>query len=190
MPTDRHPHDRNVDDGRAWVEHLRRGDPAAWRELVAELGGDVAGYARSKGVSDADDLVSDVFEALASRIIDFEGGARALRSFAFTIAHHRIADHHRRRSTRPTSEELDDAIALPDATDHDRPDHAAGSVDAMRLIDSLPPDQREVMLLHTFGQLQLNEIADVLGKRPGTIRQLQLRARRRLRKQVEGGVTR
>jgi RNA polymerase sigma-70 factor (ECF subfamily) len=51
---------------------------------------------------------------------------------------------------------------------------------ALERVGSLPPDQAEVILLRVLGGLPVDEVAQILGKRPGTIRVTQHRALRRL----------
>ncbi|MEM8745236.1 MAG: RNA polymerase sigma factor [Actinomycetota bacterium] len=170
------------------LDAARAGDPRAWRRLVDDLGGDIIGYARSRGIPDAEDLAGDVFEVLARRIGSFQGDQRAFRSFAFTVAHHRIADHFRSASQqreRPPAPYL--AAAESAKGEHEA--ETVGALDALATIVQLPPDQRDSMLLHVFGQLDLVEVAQVLGKEPDAVRQLQRRARRRLRTETTGRVT-
>ena len=44
----------------------------------------------------------------------------------------------------------------------------------------LSPDQAEVVLLRVIGGLRVSQVAELLGKRPGTVRVLQHRGLRRL----------
>jgi hypothetical protein len=62
------------------VERARGGDGEAWSQIVRELGPRVQGYARGKGVVDAEDVVQDVFIAAARRIGDFDGDDQPARS--------------------------------------------------------------------------------------------------------------
>jgi RNA polymerase sigma-70 factor (ECF subfamily) len=48
-------------------------------------------------------------------------------------------------------------------------------------IGELAPDQRTVVLLRIIGDLTIEEIAGVLGKRPGAVKALQRRGLRRLK---------
>ena len=58
---------------------------------------------------------------------------------------------------------------------------------AIRLItSSLSPDQAEVVILRVIGQLGVDEVAAIMGKRRGTIRVLQHRALRRLAQVLQG----
>ncbi|HCO03468.1 MAG TPA: hypothetical protein DIT48_08945, partial [Actinobacteria bacterium] len=51
---------------------------------------------------------------------------------------------------------------------------------AIACIAALPPAQAEVLLLRVLGGLSVKEVADIIGKRPGTVRVIQHRALARL----------
>jgi RNA polymerase sigma-70 factor (ECF subfamily) len=52
------------------------------------------------------------------------------------------------------------------------------------LTSVLPAEQAEVLMLRVVGGLPVEEVARVVGKRPGTVRVLQHRALRRLASQL------
>ena len=172
-----------------FVARLIAGDEPTWAALYQDHAGRIAGYARSKGVADPDDLVGDVFAAAAERIDQFEGDAGRLRSWLFTIAHHRLADdlrRRRRRATDPTAPS--DLESLSSATDllgdaDDRLD-ASG---ALGLLDLVTPDQRDVVVLRILGELSIAETAEVVGKPPGAVKALQHRAIARIQRELDGG---
>ena len=59
-----------------------------------------------------------------------------------------------------------------------------------RLVEVLPADQAEVVLLRVVGGLSAEETGEVMGKKPGTIRVLQHRALDRLARDfAEAAVT-
>ena len=51
--------------------------------------------------------------------------------------------------------------------------------------DLLSPDDREVLELRVIGEFSSDEVAEVLGKKPGTVRMAQARALERLREHLE-----
>lgn len=168
------------------VARLQAGDEPAWAELYQELAGRIAGYARSKGVPDPDDLVGDVFAAAAERIGRFDGGPPQLRSWMFTIAHHRLADDVRRRKRRATAatapHELDDLDAcvdpFGDATERIDADGA------LALLEWVTDDQREVLTLRILGELSIAETAAIMGRPEGAVKALQHRAIARIQRQL------
>lgn len=171
------------------MPRLRSGDEGAWRTLYDRHAGQIAGYARSRGVRDVDDLVGDVYTSAAERIAHFAGDDAALRSWLFTIAHHRIADAHRRRVRRRT-EPVDPAAPALIEVDADRTAEITSRLDAagaMALLDTLTDDQRDVIVLRVLGQLSIAETAEVVGKPEGAVKALQHRAIARLQRALAGG---
>lgn len=177
------PRDASADD---LVARLKAGEERAWAELYGEHAGRIAGYARSKGVRDPDDLVGDVFAAAAERVGRFDGDASRLRSWLFTIAHHRLADDLRRRRRRNTDvappAELADAVRTVDETDEsaDRLD-ADGALAMLRWVTD---EQREVLILRILGELSIAETAEIVGKPPGAVKALQHRAIARIQRRL------
>lgn len=182
------PWQRDGSSDDPFVARLIAGDEPAWAELYTEHAGRIAGYARSKGVTDPDDLVGDVFAAAAERLGRFEGDRGRLRSWLFTIAHHRLADDLRRRRRRATDatppsdfESLTGgADLLGDA------DERLDADGALALLDLVTPDQREVLVLRILGELSIAETAAVVGKPPGAVKALQHRAIARIQRELGG----
>lgn len=57
---------------------------------------------------------------------------------------------------------------------------SAGDDAARRIVSLLPADQAEVILLRVVGDLSVEQVAEIVGKRPGTVRVLQSRGLKRL----------
>jgi RNA polymerase sigma-70 factor (ECF subfamily) len=53
------------------------------------------------------------------------------------------------------------------------------------ILGELSPDQRDVLLLRVIGDLSIEEVARVIGKRPGAVKQLQRRGLAAARKHLE-----
>jgi len=145
----------------------------------------VAAFLRVRGSRDPDDLTSEVFLVVFDRLPSFRGDAMAFRSFVFSIAYRRLVDELRMRSRRRDTVEL-----LP----HEDPRRASSAEDEAEtrigdqrvraLLDDLPPDQRDVMVLRIVADLTIDQIADIVGKRPVAVKALQRRALERLRKKL------
>ncbi len=172
----------------------RTGSSWAVTTLYRDLQPSLLGYLRAQEPIHAEDLASDVWIGVGQGIGRFEGDEGAFRGWVFTIARRRVLDLRRqrgRRQTDPAPSEHFAAIAAPD--DPEASVLAAlGGDEARQLIMSLlPADQADVVLLRVIGGLDTSQVAEVLGKRPGTVRVLQHRALRRLAKAFAAkGVTR
>jgi RNA polymerase sigma-70 factor (ECF subfamily) len=155
----------------------RSGGEAAWAELYRELAPAVLGYLRASGAAEPEDTLGEVFLQVARDLGRFEGDEQRFRSWIFTIAHHRMIDASRRRARRPV--EL--VAEPPEPAGPPGPDAAEQALarledeQVLRVLESLSPDQRAVLLLRVIGGLTGQEAADVLGKRLGAVKQLQRR---------------
>jgi RNA polymerase sigma-70 factor (ECF subfamily) len=158
------------------------GHGTALGELFHDVHPRVVRYLRAFEPSEAEDLASDTWLALASALPTFRGDEQGLRALAFTIARRRLIDLQRRRARHRS---------VPIGAEHIEERTPAGDVEeealtalateaALERVGALPVDQAEVILLRVLGGLPVDEVARILGKRPGTIRVTQHRALRRL----------
>lgn len=169
----------------ATVAAARTGDRAAFGRLWLELSPRVAGYLRSHGVAEAEDVTSEVFLAVFRQMGRFSGGGSAFRALVFTVAHRRQVDWHRQRARRGAVLTLDEVGA-------ERPEPSAESAalalleqeHVAALLHTLTPDQRSVLTLRVVADLSLEETAAVLGKDLGAVKSLQHRALARLRRKL------
>jgi RNA polymerase sigma-70 factor (ECF subfamily) len=119
------------------------------------------------------------------------GGPAGLRTLLFSIAHARMVDHHRTSSRRPGALEYDpqtDRRTAPSAEDTALQSIQAATVIA--LLDELTDDQREVLALRLIADLTVDQVAEVVGKSPGAVKQHQRRGLIALRELlVSRGVT-
>jgi len=158
---------------------------ALWREYAPA----VAAFVRVRGSREPDDLTSEVFLVVFDSLNTFTGGQAEFRSFVFSIAYRRLVDELRMRSRRGTPEEWTpegDRRHSPSAEED--AEARLGDVATQRLLDDLPPDQRDVMVLRIIGDLTIEQVAAVVGKREGAVKALQRRALENLRKKI--GTTR
>jgi RNA polymerase sigma-70 factor, ECF subfamily len=137
-------------------------------------------YAHEPG--DAEDLASETWLDVAAGLHRFTGDEDAFRRWLFSIARRRLIDfgrHRARRRTEPLPSER-----LPErATSSDSESEAIAAAStraALARLSSLPGDQAEVLLLRVLADLSVEDVAVILGKRPGTVRVLQHRALARL----------
>jgi RNA polymerase sigma-70 factor (ECF subfamily) len=142
-----------------------------------------------------EDLASEAWAGAASLLPRFEGDARAFRALLFTLARRRTVDHYRKAGRAPSVVEFVDA---------DHAEHTADGIDLETavisdlsaqdaieaLVKGLPTAQAEVVLLRVVGDLSVEEVADIMGRTPGSVRVIQHRALQRLVKKFKKVVTR
>jgi RNA polymerase sigma-70 factor (ECF subfamily) len=131
----------------------------------------------------ARDLSADVFNRLLSTLENGHGPDRSVRSWLYTCAHNVVVDHYRRRNFRaylPLPEQLADTEANP-------AQEAEAHIDADRVrqaMDTLTPDQRQVITLKFLGEFSNAEIAEIMDKPVGAVKQLQFRGLASLQRQL------
>ncbi|WP_241704671.1 RNA polymerase sigma factor [Leifsonia shinshuensis] len=181
--------------GAASVDAAARDDAgstaAVFTDAYRALAAPVLAYLRSQGVEDPEAVTQDVFVALYPRLDTLTGGGDGLRTLVFSIAHARVVDHHRRRARAPEPVEYDprtDSRSAPSAED----DVVGGATGVGQLIERLAPEYRDVIALRILAELTIDEVAQLLGRSPGAVKQLQRRALIALRRElaVEAEVTR
>ena len=163
----------------------RAGAPWACRELWEGHAPAVAAFLTARGSREPDDLTSEVFLTVFDRLGAFRGDAAAFRSFVFSVAYRRLVDELRMRSRRGETEQLSVSSDPRRASSaEDEATARLGDAAALRLLDGLPADQRDVMVLRIVADLTVEQVAGVLGKRTGAVKALQRRALARLAKNL------
>jgi RNA polymerase sigma-70 factor (ECF subfamily) len=123
----------------------------------------------------AKDLCGEVFARFLSALRDHTAPRKTLGGWLFGVARHLINDHFRQQY-RVEEVELDESIASEEAGPAARLDDQLLRDDLRRALGSLTPDQRHVIALRIGQGLPIEEVARLLGKSVGAIKQMQLRA--------------
>jgi RNA polymerase sigma-70 factor, ECF subfamily len=173
-------------DFQSALRAAQAGEEWALARLYRDVHPRLLRYLRARGATDPDDLAADVWLEAATKLSRFHGDEIDLRRWFFTIARRRFVDGKRRearRRTEPAAAETLAGLAAPD----DPETAAIGAVTlevALRRVAALPPDQADVVLLRILGDLSVEDVAELLGKRPATVRVLQHRALARLAREL------
>jgi RNA polymerase sigma factor (sigma-70 family) len=138
-------------DGAAFEELFRRYAPALLRVIGRQL----------SSPAEAHDLVQQTFLQLHRARHDFRPGAR-LRPWIFTIALNLKREHFRRLRRRPEAPLELDGRNDP-ATPPVSPERAENERAVRGALDQLPPDHREVIVLHWFEGLSFPEVSAIVG---------------------------
>ena len=166
-----------AEPGEDIVAAALRGEGDALRAVYEWLAPAVIGYLRAKGADDPDGLTSEVFLAVLPQLPELSGGAEGLRRLVFTVAHARLVDDFRRRERRGEVSEYrpeDDARASESAESVAVAN--VGHESVLRVLQQLPEDQRDVLVLRFVADLSLEQVAEVMGRSAGAVKQLQRRA--------------
>lgn len=161
----------------------RPADDGAFCAVYREFAPAVLSYLRSRDVEDPEGMTQEVFLALYPQLDGIRGGVKGVKSLVFSIAHARYVDEHRQRVKAPQSNGYDpEADPRCTASAEDQMLAAEGSENVKTLLGTLQHDQQEVLALRIVADLSLEATAEIMGKTPGAIKQLQRRALCRLRK--------
>jgi RNA polymerase sigma-70 factor (ECF subfamily) len=163
----------------------RRGKAWAYEHLFHLVGDPLLGYLRAQGAEDADVIVNDVLMRALTQLDGFEGGESGFRAWVFTIARCRLIDERRARQRRIGAQTLGPASEwLPGGDAEDDAMAELGSEWVAAILDSLAPDQRDVLLLRIVSDLSIEETSMVLAKTPGAVKALQHRALASIRRKI------
>ena len=153
-------------------------------EAYASVQGDVVRYLGAVvGRSVAEDVASQVWVEVVAGAGAFRGDSAAFRRWVLATARRRALDHRRRWWQRSV------VLRPPGAFELDQPvvDEEIGEDVAAAIvrIKRLPAAQAEVVLLRVLGGYSAEEVAELTGRSPGSVRVIQHRALRRLAKELE-----
>jgi RNA polymerase sigma-70 factor, ECF subfamily len=158
------------------------GDERAYAELWRELNPSLVRYLRVLAADAAEDVASETWLEVVRGLDRFVGDEAGFRSWVFTIARYRALDALRRAAREPVA--LVQPEMLPDTEEGvDAADAALETLSteaALALIAGLAPDQAEVVALRVVANLDVAQVAKIVGKRPGAVRVLCHRGLRRL----------
>jgi RNA polymerase sigma-70 factor (ECF subfamily) len=158
------------------IARAKEGDRDAIRLLYIRYSGNVYGYLRSivRDDKEAEDLTQHVFLKLMTAIGKYQDQGVPFSGWLLRLARNVALDHLRRRRPTPT-EEVFDAGSYSD--DEDAREHAR---DLHAALDSLPEEQRQVMIMRHVVGLSPPEIAERMGRSESSVHGLQHRGRRAL----------
>jgi RNA polymerase sigma-70 factor (ECF subfamily) len=162
------------------------GFPWAYEQLFHAFSRPLASFFRLQGASDPDGSVNDVLLSAFQNLRRFSGTEAQFRAWLFTIARNRMIDEHRRSRRRVSTQPIEPAFDQADdgVGAEERALGALGDQVALGLIESLVPDQREVMFLRIVADLTIEQIAEIVNKRPGAVKALQRRALGAIRRRM------
>lgn len=165
----------------------RAGDAAGFAVLWRSLQPLVLRYLRVLAGQSAEDVASETWLQVARDLHRFQGDAAEFRVWLFRLARNRGIDE-LRKAGRRREIYTEEGVAPEQQPTADAAQEALDGFDtawAIRIISSLPRIQAEVVMLRVVAGLDVGQVADVLGKRPGAVRVAAMRGLRQLAQHAE-----
>jgi RNA polymerase sigma-70 factor, ECF subfamily len=162
-------------DERLMIEAAQR-DPSRFAALYEQNFDRVYAFVarRVRDRSEAEDVTSDVFHRALENLGNYQWQGAPFAAWLLRIAANVITDRWRKQAKAPilTPDELLDSAVESDTECRTL---------MAQLVESLPEDQRRVIIRRFLDQRSIREIAAEFGRTEGAIKQLQLRALQTLR---------
>jgi RNA polymerase sigma-70 factor (ECF subfamily) len=170
-------------DERLLVEAAQQ-DPARFADLYEINFERVYAYAvrRVGNRAEAEDLTAEVFHQALANLKRFEWRGIPFAAWLFRIAGNLISDRWQ-RSGREVSDDaaIESAQASPAEIEE-----VERRATLFRLVDTLPVEQKRVVVLRFVEEKSIKEVASEIRKTEGAVKQLQFRALTNLRARLEG----
>lgn len=170
------------------VTSSMQGDQEAVATLFAWIRPAIVRYCRSRigrsgsAFSSADDVAQEICMAVLGALSRYGDEPESFLPFVYGIAAHKVADHYRRAGR----DRSDPAADVPDGIDTGAsPEQQIMAADLRdrldQLLATLPPRQREILVLRLVVGLSAQETATAVGLTPTAVRVTQHRALAKLR---------
>lgn len=179
MKAPQKPTDERLEAERSLIA-AARSDPSRFAELYENYFERVYAYVLRRVASrqEAEDVTSDVFHQALANIGKFEWRGAPFSAWLLRIAANSTADKWRKQAREqgnPGKEAGEDF------------DFEASSEQArlFRLVKELPAEQRLVIEMRFAEEKSINEIAEMIGKTEGAVKQLQFRGIKNLRQMMD-----
>jgi RNA polymerase sigma-70 factor (ECF subfamily) len=174
-------------DVRALVERAQAGDRDALEELYLLHFDRIYGYLHLSvgNRADAEDLTTQTFLRMLESIGRFRWQSAPFSAWLFRIAHNLAMDHFRASKRWQPEEEVREEPGSTAPSADEEAMRSLGRESLFELIESLSPEQRQVLTLKFVFDFSNAGVAAVLGKSEGAIKSLQHRALASLQKRLE-----
>jgi len=165
---------------RPLLHRVAAGDRAAVAECVGLFGGLVWSLARrlSPTQAEAEDAVQEIFIDLWRSAGRHDPALLSEAAFVAMIARRRLIDRRRSKQRRPEETSIEGVDA---AAPEGHPEQAAEAAMALKALDGLRPEQREILVMSAVQGLSHEEIAREKSMPLGTVKAHARRALLRVR---------
>ncbi len=176
---------------RRLVERGQQGDRDALEELYLLYFDRIYSYLHMSvgNRHDAEDLTTQTFLRMLESIGKFKFQAAPFSAWLFRIAHNLAMDHFRAARRWQPEEDVPEPPGSEEPSAEEAALQAIGRKTMLELIETLSPEQQQVLTLKFVFNFGNNEVATVLDKTPGAVKSLQHRALVSLQKQLTDRTT-
>jgi RNA polymerase sigma-70 factor (ECF subfamily) len=176
------------DEMRELVERAQGGDRSALEELYLRHFDRVYSYLHMSvgNRHDAEDLTMKTFVRMLESIGRFRWRSVPFSAWLFRIAHNLAMDHFRAARRWQPEEEVPEPDDRQESSAEEEAIESISRASMLELIDSLSPDQKQVLTLKFVFCFSNAEAATILGKTEGAVKSLQHRALASLQRQITG----
>ena len=172
----------------AIVDRAKRGDPAAFEELVRRYQNQVYRLAlRMCGNQhDAEEVAQEAFVAAWKGLPKFRAESK-FSSWLYQLTSNAAIDFLRREKRHRGAEDIDEQLDLAAVgTPHEAAEDAELARELHAALQTLTPEHRQIFLLRQLQQLSYDEIGRALGIESGTVKSRLSRAKKQLREKLLG----
>ena len=164
-------------------EYLSEDDDDAFRELVGRYTGSIYNFSvRFVGAEEATDVIQDVFVKVWKSIKKFDKSKSSFKTWIFRIARNTVIDSMRKKkmvnfsSLDTADENFEDTIKDESSLPSEIMSRLEDEKILNELIDGLPNDYKEVLILHYQEDMTFAEIGELLDKPLNTVKSHHYRA--------------
>jgi RNA polymerase sigma-70 factor (ECF subfamily) len=175
-------------DERLLIEAAQQ-DPACFADLYEINFARVYAYVvkRVGNRTETEDLTSEVFHQALANLKRFEWRGIPFAAWLFRIAANLISDRWQRSGREVADDSAIESVqAISGKIGPAEIEEVERRATLFRLVDTLPVEQRRVVVLRFVEQKSIKEVAREIRKTEGAVKQLQFRALSSLRTRMEG----
>jgi RNA polymerase sigma-70 factor (ECF subfamily) len=156
----------------AILKRIADGDQDAVQDCLKAYGGLVWSLARRmlRNTEEAEDAVQEIFVDVWKNAARFDESQASETTFVAMIARRRLIDKIRFAQRRISPDSLEEILAEPAGTGDKEMQTLVEGREAMKALDELRPEQRQVLQLSIIHGLSHQEIADAVGMPLGTVK--------------------
>lgn len=169
------------------VELVKEGDHEAFSQLYDIFIDNIYRYIYYRvNSNDAEDLVANVFVKVWENIRKYRPKKRVFSAWIFKIAHNIVVDYYRTAKDR-TFDELNIDVASLEREHNPIKDTEKGlDIEILKIaLRRLKKPYQEIIIYKFLNELSNKEISEILKKNEGSLRILQFRALKALRRELE-----